>query len=644
MSWCRRWRGVWLLCRWGGEFSAVLRGVGGCVLTWEQWVCGGYAGDELLVEGGGAGADCAEHGEVGAVGAGVVLFWGGVCCAVVSTNLSSWYFVLGDADGIYRRRQVLIRERLKFPSGFSTAVLISVLHGKTRQAGAEGIDDGGFASLVPTDANQPPAPGRGEDSRDANSWRRNVQLLLLCFFVSGVFTFATYFFPVLRNLPIFGSVAASTWLWTLNPSLAYVGQGIIMGPATTLHMLIGAAVGWGVLSPLAKYKGWASGSVDDWEHGSKGWIVWISLAIMLADSIVSLGHLALRSCVRYFPAVEDAWTAVVKTAFGHGSRQEYTSVRSQDDDDEDDEEKTQDDAPPEQQISDRTVGVGLVLSIVFCIACIHIVFGNLVPLYATVTAVFMALVLSIMGVRALGETDLNPVSGISKLAQLFFAFIIPQSNKSSVLINLVAGAVVCIPSRPSFRDVLANTCVGSPRRYVFSDHHETENEKLTTVTGRPPSRRSHARPQDGASPRRGPQRPVLGPSHRCDRRCRRQRLYIPTLHIVRSIFHTPPVTTTGTDPTPQRLPSPRRPLPGPDGLRVDLHGPPRHGRGLAADGARVGHGRGGAVCRDDGGADRGGGEEVARADSGGHCGCCWWVPLFLGRRWRWTSGRANGWI
>ncbi|KAK1832105.1 putative oligopeptide transporter [Podospora conica] len=366
-----------------------------------------------------------EQGPI-VLGTGKLVLWAlGLC-----------YF--GVVFAVPLRRQVLIRERLKFPSGFSTAVLISVLHGQTREAGAEGIDDGGFASLVPTDGDRP-EPGLAEESRDANSWRRNVQLLLLCFFVSGVFTFATYFFPVLRNLPIFGSVAASTWLWTLNPSLAYVGQGIIMGPATTLHMLIGAVVGWGVLSPLAKYKGWASGSVDDWEHGSKGWIVWISLAIMLADSIVSLGHLAVRSSLRYFPAVEDAWVAVVKTTFGG---QGYTSVRSQEDDDEDDgEEKTQDDAPPEQQISDRIVGVGLVLSIVFCIACIHIVFGNLVPLYATVTAVLMALVLSIMGVRALGETDLNPVSGISKLAQLFFAFIIPQSNKSSVLINLVAGAV-----------------------------------------------------------------------------------------------------------------------------------------------------------------------------------------------------------
>lgn len=104
-------------------------------------------------------------------------------------------------------------------------------------------------------------------------------------------------------------------------------------------------------------------------------------------------------------------------------------------------EADQDDAPASQLISTRTVIIGLALSIAFCVLCIHIVFGDLVPLYATVSAVLMALVLSIMGVRALGETDLNPVSGISKLAQLFFALIVPQSHPTSVLINLVAGAV-----------------------------------------------------------------------------------------------------------------------------------------------------------------------------------------------------------
>ena len=75
-----------------------------------------------------------------------------------------------------------------------------------------------------------------------------------------------------------------------------------MGPATTIHMFLGSVIGWAVLSPLAKHKGWAAGDVGDWDTGSKGWIVWISLAIMLADAIVSLGWLVLRPTIWYTSA------------------------------------------------------------------------------------------------------------------------------------------------------------------------------------------------------------------------------------------------------------------------------------------------------------------------------------------------------
>ena len=47
-------------------------------------------------------------------------------------------------------------------------------------------------------------------------------------------------------------------------------------------------VGWGVLSPLAKHSGWAPGPVGDMTTGSRGWILWVSLAIMCTDSLVSL--------------------------------------------------------------------------------------------------------------------------------------------------------------------------------------------------------------------------------------------------------------------------------------------------------------------------------------------------------------------
>ncbi|SPO00488.1 related to permeases - unknown function [Cephalotrichum gorgonifer] len=381
------------------------------------------------------------------------------------------------------RRQVIIRERLRFPSGFSTAVLIGVLHGQTPDSGT-GIDtspaSGTFASLVPKKLQSPaPLPGEAEtepedgdvaEDTKLHEWAANIKLLIICFGVSGFFTLTMYFFPVLRSLPIFGRAAAQTWLWTFNPSLAYVGQGIIMGVETTLHMTLGAVVGWGILSPLAHRRGWAPGPIDDWDSGSKGWIVWVSLSIMLADAVINLAHIPGRVIVG-LPRTQSALKYLRSLLSGAGRRSGYSAVSDQGDEepeprprtraiadperesliaapgdlsaedpDNDDEEKPED-APEDQLVSNRVIWIGLVASILLCISTIHIVFGDLMPLYATVLAVAVALVLSVMGVRALGETDLNPVSGISKLAQLFFAFVIPASHKSAVLINLVSGAV-----------------------------------------------------------------------------------------------------------------------------------------------------------------------------------------------------------
>ncbi|KAH9219954.1 oligopeptide transporter-like protein [Leptodontidium sp. 2 PMI_412] len=389
-------------------------------------------------------------------------------------NLILWALGLaffGVVFAVPLRRQVIIREKLKFPSGTATALMIGVLHGK------EATVDGPISrttSLDPTSRDEPLAAYSDDGTADveevnkgqASSWKAKVKLLTISFAISGAYTLGTYFFPILRNLPVFGFALAENWLWTLNPSLAYVGQGIIMGPATTTHMLIGAIVGWGILSPLAKNRGWAPGPVDDWETGSKGWIVWVSLAIMLADSVISLGYIALRPVVinggewvadvRRIVRKRD-WKGLLqigsnKPTWGYapisGEGEEVATPLTPNgpemtgiDTPNEIKDLPEPDAPPEHLVNNSTFVVGLVLSIVFCVASIRIVFGALVPLYATIIAVFMALILSIMGVRALGETDLNPVSGISKLAQLFFALIVPQSNKNSVLINLIAGAV-----------------------------------------------------------------------------------------------------------------------------------------------------------------------------------------------------------
>ncbi|KAK8188201.1 oligopeptide transporter-like protein [Phyllosticta capitalensis] len=357
------------------------------------------------------------------------------------------------------RREVIIREKLKFPSGTAAALMIGVIHGEDGKGAVIRQDAAPTANGDPDERERllAAAPPQDHPENDVNltgvdemsNWRAKVRLLIASFVVSAVYTVFSYFVPQVRDVPILGLTLANKWLWTLNPSPAYIGQGIIMGPETTLHMLLGAILGWGLLSPLAKNKGWAPGPVSDWETGSKGWIVWLSLAIMLADSLVSLSWLVLRPLVKYariwLPRLSQTHWRDVATLRIASRDYEYTAL---DGTDQSALKRThsstpEDDAPPEHLISNRTTIIGLFVSLLLSILAVHYVFGSMVPLQLNILSLFLALLLSIMGVRALGETDLNPVSGISKLTQLLIALAIPHaaSNPNAVVINLVAGAV-----------------------------------------------------------------------------------------------------------------------------------------------------------------------------------------------------------
>ncbi|MCJ1246732.1 hypothetical protein MMC30_003941 [Trapelia coarctata] len=362
------------------------------------------------------------------------------------------------------RKEVIIREKLKFPSGTATALMIGVLHGNTegveKQDPMETIRARSRDMLRPSRSlDRQEEPSLEEEADKRSDWKGRIRLLIIAFAVSAVYTLASYFIPPLHDIPIFGLPLARNWLWTFNPSPAYIGQGIIMGPATTLHMLLGATVGWGILSPLAKTQGWAPHAVGKWEGGSKGWIVWVSLAIMLADSVVNLGWLIFRPVIFHGPQ----FIADLRSRFGNGdygaltpfapSKAGYTPLAStstapaaqtahpsnpkltaSD-------PSPEPDAPPSHLVSPLLVWGGLLLSLILCTAATHIVFASLIPLPLTILSLLLALLLSLMGVRALGETDLNPVSGISKLTQLVFALLVPSSNPNAIIINLIAGAI-----------------------------------------------------------------------------------------------------------------------------------------------------------------------------------------------------------
>ncbi|KAL2821279.1 OPT oligopeptide transporter protein-domain-containing protein [Aspergillus cavernicola] len=393
-------------------------------------------------------------------------------------KLNFWKLVLwslgvclfGVVFAVPLRKEVIIREKLRFPSGTASALMLRVLHGSGQnekgahgnggQRGAEDAEPLLLSREIPERGSIPQ-----QDGRDANDvkrdWRSKMRLLIGAFVGSGVYTLISYFVPHIRDIPILGTSLAHNWLWTLNPSPAYVGQGIIMGPSTCMHMLIGAVLGWGVLSPLAKSRGWAPGPVDSWEDGSKAWIVWVSLAIMLADSIVNLGWLVAKPALGTAPNLINRlsnsqvgrWIASKspnipgRYTFHYSALSpisEESSTPNQISQGTDSKTGADDDAPPSQLVSMRTVLILLPLTLILNVVCMHFVFGDIISPLLSSLATLLAVLLSVMGVRALGETDLNPVSGISKLTQLLFSLATPSSHfsrRTALITNLLAGAV-----------------------------------------------------------------------------------------------------------------------------------------------------------------------------------------------------------
>lgn len=130
-------------------------------------------------------------------------------------------------------------------------------------------------------------------------------------------------------------------------------------------------VGWGILSPISKHAGWAPGPVGDMSSGTRGWILWISLAIMCADSLVSL-----------LPVIAEYFTKLFLTRHDSDGKEG-----------EDLECETED-----RLVPIKWVGWGLGVSIVLGTLLVWLVFGHEgIKPWATLIGFVMGGLLSVLG-------------------------------------------------------------------------------------------------------------------------------------------------------------------------------------------------------------------------------------------------------
>ncbi|KAL0574741.1 OPT superfamily [Marasmius crinis-equi] len=273
------------------------------------------------------------------------------------------------------RKQVIIEEELAFPSGTATAQLISVLHDLPppdttlrHRRGYQRVDTEEAVDAAPERETTPLRPAVTETAKTAG-WHE----LLWSFFASAILT------------------------------------------ASLFRTYNGMFVGWAILSPISKYAGWAPGPVGDMTSGARGWILWVSLAIMCADSLVSLA-----------PVVYEYFVDVLWRKFRMGGHPNVVAK-------EDHEVETED-----RLVPNRWVVVGWTASVIVGTLLVWVVFGHEgIKPWATFIGYILGAMLSILAVRALGETDINPVSGLGKISQLFFAWIQP----GNIVANIIAGGV-----------------------------------------------------------------------------------------------------------------------------------------------------------------------------------------------------------
>ncbi|CCG25381.1 Opt8 oligopeptide transporter [Candida orthopsilosis Co 90-125] len=339
------------------------------------------------------------------------------------------------------RKQVIVKEKLPFPSGSATATLISVLHGtEIYESDMEEEEEDITKNTNGSPLQQQTSTTQLIESTDYSS---NMRSLTYTFLVSSAYTLISFFFPILKKVPIFGTSASKDYMWDFQPSPAYIGQGIIMGLPTVSYMLFGAIFGWGILAPLSKYMKWAPGPIDDWVSGGQGWILWVSLSIMVADSLVSFIVLSVKSVQDFivdYRSRQESYTQALEL-----QQSLINEAENRGSGDGDNNKPILNggslEIPKQFLISNKVALIGTLGSTILCVVTIRIIFGKLIPIYASLTAIILAMLFSVLATRTLGVSDINPVSGIGKLSQLIFAFIIPSNHPAKILINLISGGV-----------------------------------------------------------------------------------------------------------------------------------------------------------------------------------------------------------
>lgn len=174
------------------------------------------------------------------------------------------------------RKNMIIDQRLTFPSGTCTAVIIDAMH--------DGANTVGHALVS-----------------------------LYSFITVFVINMIVWIFDGLGSFPLFGTHVRDTFNWSIDFDLSQSAIGLLLSPRVNFGILLGAIIGYGVMWPSLKTRSgdctpyqmanqtcpywFDDDTVDSPYLGSYGYLIFSGLGVMISDGIWTAAEiLALVYC------------------------------------------------------------------------------------------------------------------------------------------------------------------------------------------------------------------------------------------------------------------------------------------------------------------------------------------------------------
>jgi OPT family oligopeptide transporter len=340
-------------------------------------------------------------------------------------TLVVWTFavsLLGVGVALVLRRQMLVVEKLPFPSGLVTGVTLEEMyrHGKEALARLKALFGGALIG------------GTFKLGADLFSWTR---LGLPFGYTPGASTALAA-----RGVR---HVSLGNLTFALDPSPLMLAVGVIIGPRAGTSLLLGALIAWGALGPWALAQGFipldpiveASGrdaATGSWFGPMVEWLLWPGVAMMVTAALTSTAF---------------SWRAFV-SAFRRTKRRVVEADLSLMED--------------ESKAVSRWAIALLLLAGTASALVLQIVLFDIVW-WAAMLGILLTFLLATVAARVTGETDITPIGAMGKVTQLFFGLIAPGGVTANLMAANVTGGAAS-QCADMLQDLRSGEVVGSSPR------------------------------------------------------------------------------------------------------------------------------------------------------------------------------------